>query len=416
MHWRGAALGITLGWAAASCVVGPRYERPQVQLVAFHNTSVAEQREARSPAPPLDRWWTGFEDPELTRIILRAWRENLDLAGAYARVLQARASAAEAGSRLLPRGEANAQAAVIHQSLESPLGVFDSLLPGYDRNQKLYDFGATASWEIDLFGGLRRGAEAASAEEQAAAAEEVGVRITVAAEAADAYFAVRGDQARLKFAQDQIDTDGKLLELVRLRFAAGAASDREVAQSEALLAQARATVPPLRLDLESQMNRLDVLMGAQPGTYAKELSTPADIPAVPAIPVETAADALLRRRPDVIAAERQVAAANALIGVAIAEYYPKISLSALLGFESLNGSHLFTGESFQPEAAAGLRWRLFDFGRVEAQVAGARGAKAEALARYRQTVLRAAEDVEDALMALGPVNTRAGPRRRARSR
>jgi NodT family efflux transporter outer membrane factor (OMF) lipoprotein len=314
---------------------------------------------------------------------------------------EARAAAREAGARLLPSGDVFAEVAPFHQSLESPIGTIARHLPGYDRNQTLYDFGAVASWEVDLFGGLRRGAEAAAAQAEVAAAEHAGVRVSVAAEAADAYFQIRGDQARLRFTEDQIATDARLLDLVRLRFAAGAASDREVAQAEALLAQARAAVPPLRVALEAQLNRLDVLLGAQPGIYATKLAIPAELPTVPAVSTGDAGQTLLRRRPDVIAAERRLAAANARIGVAIADYYPKVSLGGVLGFESLSGAHaLFTSDAFQPAGAAGVRWRLFDFGRVDAEVAQARGAEAQALAGYRLAVLRAAEDVENALMAL----------------
>jgi len=381
-------------------MVGPRYQAPETRLAPLHNASAAEARKTELPEPPLDRWWTGFRDPVLTRIVQRALDQNFDLAAALAHVDRARAAAREAGARLLPAGDLTAQAAQLHQSLESPLGTIGRHLPGYDRNQTLYDFGAGASWEIDLFGGLRRGAEVARAEAEAAEAQQLGVRVSVAAEAADAYFQIRGDQARLKLSQDQITTDAHLLDLVRLRVAAGAAADREVAQAEALVAAARATVPPLRTALEAQMNRLDVLMGAQPGTYAAELATAGEIAAVPAVSARDAPQDLLRRRPDVIAAERRLAASNARIGVAIANYYPKISLSGLVGFESLGASRLFTADGFQPEAAAGLRWRLFDFGRVDAEVAQAKGAEAEALAQYRQSVLRAAEDVEYALISL----------------
>jgi len=176
------------------------------------------------------------------------------------------------------------------------------------------------------------------------------------------------------------------------------ATDREVAQAEALLAQARGMVPLLRIELEAQLNRLDLLMGAQPGTYAEELAAPAPLPNVP--PISVTSSDLLRRRPDVIAAERAMAAANARIGAALAGYYPKLSLSGLLGFESLSPSRLFKSATFQPMAIAGLRWRLFDFGEIDAEVAMANAATREALARYRQTVLRAAEDVENACGAL----------------
>jgi len=394
------ALGVLIAGSGAGCVVGPHYHAPEMMLAPFHNAEAAQARQTPLPEPPLDRWWMGFRDPVLTHVVQRALDQNLDVAAALARVDQARATARAAGARLVPSGDLTAQMAPLRQSLESPIGTIARNLPGYHRDQTLYDIGAGASWEIDLFGGLQRGAEAANALAQAAEAEQLGTRVSVAAEAADAYFQIRGGQERLDFAKDQIATDGHLLELVRLRFTAGAAADREVAQAEALLAQARATVPPLRTALDAQMNRLDVLLGAQPGTYAAELATPAEIPAVPGIIAADARQDLLRRRPDIIAAERRLAASNARIGVAIADYYPKISLGGLVGFESLSAEHLFSAGSFQPEAAAGLRWRLFDFGRVDAEVAQAKAADAEALTRYRQSVLKAAEDVENASMAL----------------
>jgi outer membrane protein TolC len=147
------------------------------------------------------------------------------------------------------------------------------------------------------------------------------------------------------------------------------------------------------------LNRLDLLMGAQPGTYAHELDTVTPVPSIPSIANQEPTD-VLRRRPDIIAAERRLAASNERIGVALAEYYPKISLAGVLGFDSLNSGSLFTSGGFQPAAVAGLRWRLFDFGRVNAEVKQARGINAEALVEYRQAVLKAAEDVENALASL----------------
>jgi NodT family efflux transporter outer membrane factor (OMF) lipoprotein len=391
---------------ASACTLGPRYQGPPpADLAPYHNSALIEQRAASAPAPPLDTWWSGFNDPELTAIIERALNQNLDLAASLARVNHARAIAREAGARLLPDGSANTSATTLRQSLNSPVGIIAQHLPGYDRNQTLYDADVGAQWEVDLFGGLRRGAETARDEAQAAEAQSLGLRVTVAADAADAYFQARGDQARLAIAQSQVDADSHLLELVRLRLAGGAADEKESAQAEALLAQARATIPPLRTALEAQLNRLDVLMGVQPGTYAAELSKPGEIADAPQIPAGQNAAGLLRRRPDVIAAERRLAASNARIGAALAEYYPKVSLSALLGFESLGASHLWSAQSFQPEATAGLRWRLFDFGKVDAEVAQARSGNAEAILIYRQAVLRATEDVENAFMALAQLES-----------
>jgi len=394
------SLALALGASLSGCAVGPKYHRPTVDLQAFHNAPSIETRAASLPAPPLDQWWTGFHDPELTRIVKRALDENLDLATAMTKVEQARAAAQAAGARRMPSANLNASTTTLYQSTESTTGRLASHLPGYDRQQNYYDLGFTASWETDLFGGLRKGAQAATAEAQAAEASHTGTRITVAAEAADAYMQVRGAQARLIFAKDQIATDSHLVELVQQRRDAGVASDRELAQAQALLSQARATIPLLTVSLEAQLNRLDVLMGAQPGTYAAELSSAADIPDVPEISGYGTPTDLLRRRPDIIAAERTVAASNARIGQALAEYYPKLSISGIVGSQALAPAHLFEQQGFQPISVVGLRWRLFDFGAVAAEVKRARGANAEALLQYRSSVLHAAEDVEDAFSLL----------------
>jgi NodT family efflux transporter outer membrane factor (OMF) lipoprotein len=354
----------------------------------------------------LDTWWTGFNDPELTRIVQRALDQNLDLQAAVTRVQQARAAAKEAGAQRLPSGDLNAQAQTFHQSMEGPFGRYGSFIPGYSRDQAYFDLNIGASWETDIFGSLRRGAEAATAEAQAADAARMGTRISVVADAADAYMQIRGAQARIAFAKDQIATDEHLVQLVRQRRSAGIASDRELAQAEALLSQAKATVPPLQIALESQLNRLDVLLGVQPGTYAAELSVVAGIPVTPSISVSAPASDLLRRRPDIIAAERQLAASNARIGQALAEYYPKVSLAGVLGNESIAPGNLFNEKSFQPAVVAGLRWRLFDFGRVDAEVKQARGANAEALLQYRGSILHATEDVENAFNALAESEVR----------
>jgi len=389
----------TLGLAA--CAVGSDYRRPPGEMPATyqHAADLAAVNEARAPIA-LDSWWDGFQDPVLAKIVRRALDENLDMAASVARVEQARAAANFAGAELLPQGNAYGDVTKLRQSLESPLGKIASNAPNYTRGQALYSVGAAATWEIDIAGGLRRGAEAADAELQAAEANHLGVRITVAAEAADAYFRVRGAQARIAIARQQVETNQRLLDLVRLRLGQGIGAEREQAQAEAQLAQTKVTIPPLQIELDTQLNRLDLLMGAQPGTYAAELRDSQGSASVPRIALAEGPVSLLQRRPDVIAAERRLAASSARIGVATAEYYPKVSLSALLGFESLSASKLFTAQAFQPAATAGLRWRLFDFGRVNAEVAGAKGAYAEALARYRKSMLQATSDVEDALIAL----------------
>ncbi len=365
--------GLLLSTALAACTVGPDYTAPKTELAPFHNAAYVTSAQGQS-APPLDRWWTGLNDPMLVKVVQRALNQNLDLDAALARVRQARATASGSSAQLLPTVDLGASTTYEHQSLNGAFGSVANGSPGFHRDGHEDVVGPSASWEIDLFGGLRRQAKAADEEAQAAEAEQLGTRVTVAADTADAYLQVRGYQARLAVTADQITTDEHLVELVRNRFASGAATDREIAQAEALLKQAHASVPPLRLALEQQLNRLDVLMGAQPGTYARDLATVRDIPSIPAIPGD--------QQP------------------AISDYYPKISLSGALGLDSLNTNRLITANAFQALGGGALRWRLFDFGKVDAEVAQAKGANAEALAVYRQSVLRAAEDVEDSLAGL----------------
>lgn len=395
---------LTLGMAG--CTVGPDYVKPQLPTPQnFHETNTLTPQAESAPVP-LDIWWTGFKDPELVRIMDRVMAQNLDLAASAARVEQARAAAQHAQADRLPQGSLDGSITREHQSVLSPLGKIASHSPGYDRNQTLAEIGAGASWELDLAGGLRRQAEAADAEYQAAEATHAGVRVSLAAEAADAYFRVRGAQARIAIAEDQIRNEQGLLDLVKLRKEHGLGTARETAQAEALLLQAQATVPPLKIELETQLNRLDVLMGASPGTYAAEVTPENGSFVVPAIDTAEGPASLFRRRPDVIAAERELAASNAQIGAALSQYYPSFSLSALLGFSSLSTGKLFTSSAFQPAAALGLHWRLFDFGRVDAEVKGAKGANAEALAKYRGSILRATEDVEDAVVNLTQLDAR----------
>jgi NodT family efflux transporter outer membrane factor (OMF) lipoprotein len=392
---RAVVAALAAGLPLGACEVGPDYSPPVFALAPFHNAQAVDDRAAKGPPPPLDQWWTGFNDPELTRVIESVLAENLDLQASIERANEARAAAKESEAKLLPTLDATGQATAEQLSWENPIGALGRAAPGFPRSGALYDLGAGAGWEVDLFGGLRRGEEAAEAEAEAAEASRLGVRVTVAADAADAYLQIRGDQARLRVADQQVATDRRLLDLVKLRKTQGMATDREAAQAEALLARAQGAVPLLRAALEAQTSRLDVLMGVQPG--AAELADAAALPAIPRI-VATAAD--LRRRPDVIAAERHLAAASARIGEAIAEYYPKLSLSGMVGYEAIDPSHLFRSATFQPLATGGLRWRLFDFGRIDAEVEAADAASREALIAYRKVVLRAAEEVEDACMSL----------------
>ncbi len=400
----GAVILTLAASALAGCAVGPSYQRPNLALTAQFHTLAPTQ--AAAPAP-LDAWWRGFNDPGLIRVVERAAAQNLDIEQARARILQSRALAKAAGAALLPQAAATGSAADQQQSLLSPIGEIGRNLPGYKRGVDVYDVGAAASWEIDLFGGLRRERDAARAEARASQAQATAIRISVAADAADAYLQVRAYQARIEVARRQEAVEQDLAALLQRRSDQGVAADRELRLTQAELEGVRASIPPLTAGLEVQLNRLDVLMGAQPGTYRDELSASAPIPAPPGVAAGAGPVDLLRRRPDVLAAEQRLIAANARIGAAIADYYPKLSLLGAFGVESIDAGSLFTGDALQHQVTAGLRWRLFDFGRVDAEVAQARGRDAEALAAYRSSILHASEDVEDALSSLVQQGARA---------
>lgn len=377
----------------AGCAVGPDYRKPEIALTpAFTAGNVV--------ASAADgRWWTSFGDPLMNRVVERALAQNLDIAAASARVDQARGAARAAGAALLPTVDATGSAEQGSTSRKTPIGAASEQL-GFSRDYALYQAGAQTSWEIDLFGGLRRGREAARAEFAGSQAEADAVRLSIAVETVDAYLQLRGLQARLAVAEQQLRNERSLVDLIRQRVDQGLSAARELNRSLGEQRGIEASLAFLRAGIAGQLNRLDVLMGAQAGTRAVELAPIAPIPLAPdpsgsAIPAE-----LMRRRPDVVAAERRAAAANARIGVAMADYYPHLSLGGLLGVASIGTGSLFTGNAVQASGTAGLRWRLFDFGRVDAEVAQARGREAESLALYRGSVLRATEDVETALVRL----------------
>lgn len=379
----------------AGCTVGPDYARPNPAVApAFLQVAAIDTRGADAD------WWRGFDDPLLVSLVDKAVAGNTDLAQARARIDQSRAAARGAGAVLLPTVDATGGVTTASQSRENAIGRITRAV-GAPRGYTEYAIGTQASWEIDLFGGLRRGREAAREELAASEASAGAVALAVAAETADAYLTLRALQARLGVARDQEENEALLGSLVRQRFDQGIAAERELNRTTAEFEGVRASMAPLRAAIEAQLNRLDVLVGDAPGSNRASLVEARPVPGAP-VPAGSAAPAdLLRRRPDVIAAERRLAASNARIGVAVADYYPHVSLSGLLGVASLGTSTLFTGGAVQASGGAGLRWRLFDFGRVDAEVAGARGRHAEALAAWRGSVLAAAEDVETALARLG---------------
>lgn len=392
---------LTFSSVSVGCAVGPDYRKPEVALADHYlGKTQVDQRSATAKAD-LEAWWEGFNDPLLTRFVSLAFDQNLDLAQASARISQARSGLRMTNAALLPSGNLNASAARNHQSLETPLGQLLNATPGYDRNGSQYEADISASWEMDVFGGLHRDREAAIAEYQASEAGKNATRLAVAAKTADLYIIIRSLQTRIAIARNQLETQQKLLALVDLLYSKGLAPKLQVHQVEGARAQTQATIPALEASLEEALNAFDVMLGVPPGTYRTELSPVQNIPSPPQISsMGTPAD-LLRRRPDLIVAERRLAASNARIGAAIAEYYPKFSITALLGTATaISTGNLFSSGANQAAGVLGLRWRLFDFGRINAQIELAKGQEAEALAAYRQAALRATEDVENAISSL----------------
>lgn len=383
------------------CAVGPEYQKPDISLPDHYlGQTQLNKRNAESNVN-LANWWEGFGDPQLTHFVKLAIGQNLEIAQAQARITQARSGLGVAHAALRPSGNIAAEAIRNHQSLESPLGQLLNAIPGYDRNANIYEANLIASWELDIFGGLRRQQDAALAEYQAANAAEIATRLAVAAQTADLYITIRGLQSRLDIANKQLDTQQQLLSKVSMLYSRGLAPKLQVQQVEAAVAQVEATIPALEIGLDVAMNALDVMLGAAPGKYRSELTAVKPIPAAPQISSIGSPADLLQRRPDLIIAERRLVAANAKIGQAMTEYYPKVALSLLLGSATaISGSNLFSSAANQAAGVVGLRWRLFDFARIDAQIDNAKGQEAEAIAAYRQSTLRAAEDVENAISAL----------------
>ena len=389
----------------AGCAVGPDYlpKDPPMPVAYMGSPVVAPTNHTSEPADPaLAAWWTGFADPQLTRYVMQALEQNLDMSQASARLLQARAELDGAGAALLPVGNVGAETSRGYQSVETPLGQVLASNPGFDRYGSAHLAQVGSSWELDFFGGLRRAQQASLADYQGAHATAMAVRLAVVAQTADSYLRIRGLQARLDVARKQVNTQQKLLDMVTLRFNKGLAAEFQMQQTQGALAGAQATIPVLEAALESAMNALDVMLGTSPGTHRAELALTRPIPTPPHVATTGSPATLLKRRPDLIAAERRLAASNARIGVAVAEYYPTVSLSGLIGSAtSISSGNLFTSGASQAGATLGERWRLFDFGRINAQIAQAEAREAEALAAYRQAALRATEDVENALSSFG---------------
>lgn len=361
---------------------------------------------AAPSAAQAEDWWHGFHDPLIDAAVGAALQGNLDLAAAAARVDQARAMDRHARAALLPAAEVSGSAVEDSPSRQTPFGEASRAL-GFARSYQLYQAGVEARWEIDLFGGLSARRRVAAAQAGATRADGDAVRLAVIAETADACLRLRGLQARLDLAEHQAQVQADLAALARQRANAGLGSDTEARRAEADSAAATAAIAPLRAALAVAIDRIGVLTGGATGWRA-QLTPAATIPAAldPALDADPAR--LMRRRPDLVAAEARLAAAHSGIAAARAEYYPHVSLGALIGVASLGTVSIASDNAVAAQGSAAIRWRLFDFGRVDAEVAAARGREKEALAQWRQAALGASAEVADAIAALAEGHREAG--------
>jgi NodT family efflux transporter outer membrane factor (OMF) lipoprotein len=386
-------VGVAAALFVAGCAVGPNYVKPEPSVPDAWHEKLTRGLEAGDA--DLQTWWTTLNDPELTSLIRRSRDGNLTLRETLARVEEARARRGIAKGEWFPdiAGEGSYQRA---RSSEDTV----RLLPqGQDRNQSFYSTGFDSSWEIDFFGRVRRSVESAEAGLQASVENYRDALVVLFADVALTYVNVRAFQERLRYAIGNVGTQTQTLKLTQDRNAAGLVGDLDVRQAELNLATTEAFVPQLRQSLVQSINRLGVLLGQSPSSLHAELADPAPIPVPPKeVLVELPAD-LLRQRPDVRAAERQLAAETADIGVATADLYPRFSLLGTFAFDAISVADWIKGSSISYGVGPSFRWSLFDGGRIRSNIEAEDAQADQATAFYEQTVLDALEDVESSIVA-----------------
>jgi NodT family efflux transporter outer membrane factor (OMF) lipoprotein len=379
------ALELTTGCAT----VGPDYVPPESDMPdAWHQELTKGLSEGEAA---LQTWWTIFDDPVLNSLIDRAAEGNLDLRIAFARIQEARALRGVAAGRRVPDLDGTGTAARSRVSEE-----IVPVLP--NRTDNFFGIGLDASWEIDVWGRIRRSIESADAGLEASVENYHDVLIVLYADVASTYVDVRTLQERLRLARGNVDLQRQTVQLTKDRYEAEIASLLEVRQAELNLASTEAVIPTLNILLHRAIHRLGVLLGQHPGTLYEELATSAPVPIPPeqvivGLPVD-----LLRQRPDIRRAERELAAQTARIGVATADLYPRFSLSGAFAFEATDLDDLFESGSEAWSFGPAFRWNLFDGGRVRGRIQAEEARTEQLLHLYENIVLLALEDVENAMV------------------
>jgi len=379
----------------SGCMVGPNYRPPQADVPAQW---AGPEPAATAALPDVDlaQWWTVFDDTLLSSLEDRAVRSNLDLMQAEARIRQARAARGIAASGLGPTVDATGA----FRRSRNP-GLASGWSSGETRGvvSNTYDAGFDAGWEIDIFGGIRRSIEAADADLLASVASHRDVLVTLTAEVARNYIELRAFQQRIAIAQENLTLQRHTARLTRQRFEGGFVGGLDVANADAQVAATASQIPLLEAAARQSIYALGILLGQEPAALVPELAPASAIPAAPpAVPVGLPSD-LLRRRPDIHRAEADIHAATARIGVATADLFPKFTITGSAGLRAGDFSSWLSWAqrfwSFGPAA----NWRLFDTGRTQSNIELQKALEEQTLIAYRQTVLTALQEVENALIA-----------------
>ena len=391
-------LALVLHLALSGCTVGPDYTRPRSELPG-HFTEKADT-EAPQPKAQADSWWTILNDSSLDQLVSEALESAPDLEISRERVVEARAERAAVAGRLLPEVTAQGAYARQHGSANVPVGTPPGGL-GQGVNSNLWQAGFDAGWEIDIFGGTRRAIESADATLAARMAEDDNARLSLVAEIARDYVELRTRQRLLAIAREVLLLRQDSLKLAQAQFDSGLAPALDPIRARAELADSEAEIPQLEAAERESIYRLGVLVGVTPESLVAGLAAPRPVPMVDGVvPVGLPSD-LLTRRPDIRAAERRIAAANARIGERKADLFPHFSLTGAAGFESLNSGNFLSGPSRYYTVGPSISWLVFDAGQIRDEELAEQARTNVAAAEYRKSVLGALGEVETALVTFG---------------
>ena len=384
----------------SGCAVGSNYKQPRTSVAASFANNPSNTFAADEAA--LATWWKGFKDAKLDALVEQAIAHNHDLRIAAANLKEARALRRLTTFDLAPTVQANAG---YEKGLLSKVAAPPDT-PRDKREREFFDASFDATWELDLFGRVRRSVEAANAQVAATEADRLDVLVSVVAEVARNYLELRGEQNQLAVAHKNADVQKQTLELTDARLQGGRGTDFDVSRSRSLLNLTLSTIPPLEAGIQKTIHRLAVLTGQQPTTLVSDLSVPTPLPIV-MLPLSLdSPEALLRRRPDVRAAERSLAASTARIGIATADLFPRVSFVGSVGLQADTFAGLGQSGASRWNFGPRITWAALDLGRVLARVKGANARTEASLAIYERTVLIALEETENALVDFGREQSR----------